>query len=658
MFKKIASLVFIILTVSCTKELSISSELSKVSFEELYPSTKVTVSDNRLFWEQTDSYYLYNGTKGYKYQYVANGVFRPDEAVRKSGSYQAFYPYSWVKTVSDNVFTVEFPALQATKNGLITGDSFPFACVSDDLSNLKFKNLTGIIDFNIKTKTQSKSIIKATLVADKPIAGTALVNTSDFSVTMQSSITKIVQQFNYSVNNTDVQHLMFVLPPSEYNLTLTVTASDGSELIAKYKNVNIARSTITTQPITKDFISVSSEEYVILLNEGNWQSDNGQVSLIRNHEITNQWFKKVNNTKIGDTPEDIIYIPNKNLLAISVNWSNIIYFIQPNGKLVAQTENVPNCRHMCIDDKGYLYITSYAHETALGETYERGYVAKIDLNTYGIVSTIEVGYEPEGIAFYNGKLYVANTGGYAFSESHSYEHTVSVIDCLTWTKVKDVEILTESGNPVINLYGEMSQCGPYLCINSPGDYNSVSPATVIYNCDDDSYNVIEGIPCTYNTTTINNKFFTVGSEYSYKTNEYVYYTYTIDPVTMNKVNGYETSAGTISDTPFEVISNMQNPYCVYENPYTGHLYVVDAKSYTSAAEVFEFDSNGNQVGSSLEAYINPGHMIAVPSNVINETSNKVELNSVKVVKFCKVLSDNRKVSINDYYRNPRKYISY
>lgn len=618
MFKKLVSLALLVLAISCTKEQSVSD--TNVSFEGLHPPTKVTVADNKLAWEQTDSYYLYNGTKGYKYQYVSKGVFRPTEAVKKADSYQAFYPFSWVKSVSDDVFTVEFPSVQTTKDGIITGDSFPFACVSDDLSNLKFKNLTGIIDFNLKTKTQSKSIVKATLAADKPIAGAASVRTSDYSVSMQGTATEITQTFSYSVDNTDVQHLMFVLPPSEYTLTLTVTASDGSVLTARYKNVNIARSTITTQPVTKDFISASSEEYVILLNEGNWQSDNGQVSLIRNHEITNQWFRTINNTKIGDTPEDIIYIPEKNLLAISVNWSNIIYFIRPDGKLVAQTENIPNCRHMCVDDRGYLYITSYAHDTALGETYERGYVAKVDLNNYNIVSTIEVGYEPEGIAFYDGKLFVANTGGYAFSESHSYEHTVSVIDCLTWTKLQDVEILTKSGAPVINLYGEMSQCGPYLCINSPGDYNTVSPATVIFNCTDNSYNVIEGIPCTYNTTTVNNKFFTVGSQFSYSTNEYVYYVNTIDPATMEIINGFERPDGTVAETPYNVISKMQNPYCVYCNPYTGHLYVVDAKSYTSAADVFEFDVNGNQVGSALAAYINPGHMIAVPSNAVTSAT--------------------------------------
>ena len=125
MFKKLVSLALLVLAISCTKEQSVSD--ANVSFEGLHPPTKVTVADNKLAWEQTDSYYLYNGTKGYKYQYVSKGVFRPTEAVKKADSYQAFYPFSWVKSVSDDVFTVEFPSVQTTKDGIITGDSFPFA---------------------------------------------------------------------------------------------------------------------------------------------------------------------------------------------------------------------------------------------------------------------------------------------------------------------------------------------------------------------------------------------------------------------------------------------------------------------------------------------------------------------------------------------------
>ena len=75
---------------------------------------------------------------------------------------------------------------------------------------------------------------------------------------------------------------------------------------------------------------------------------------------------------------------------------------------------------MATDHRGYLYVTSYA---------DHGYVAKIDLTTKLVVDTCHVGYEPEGIAYYDGRLYVANTGGYSFSETtHEHETTVSLVD--------------------------------------------------------------------------------------------------------------------------------------------------------------------------------------------------------------------------------------
>ena len=84
--------------------------------------------------------------------------------------------------------------------------------------------------------------------------------------------------------------------------------------------------------------------------------------------------------------------------------------------------------------------------------------------SFTVVATSEVGYEPEGIALYKGHLFVANTGGYAEQESdHDYETTVSIIDAATMTVVKTID------THVPNLYGEMSQSGRYLCINSPGD---------------------------------------------------------------------------------------------------------------------------------------------------------------------------------------------
>ena len=193
-------------------------------------------------------------------------------------------------------------------------------------------------------------------------------------------------------------------------------------------------------------------ENLIICNEGNWQSDNGQLSYYDGTAgvLTNKWFRKVNGSKLGDTPNDIIQV-NDTLIAIAVNWSNIIQYIHPDGTACGATENVPNNRRMCADGN-YLYITSYAHKCG-NQTFEKGYVAKIDVKTKRVVAACEVGWEPEGVRLYEGKLYVANTGGYAFSEGHGYETTVQVVDAETMKSIKTID------TGCINLYGEMSQAG-------------------------------------------------------------------------------------------------------------------------------------------------------------------------------------------------------
>ena len=67
-----------------------------------------------------------------------------------------------------------------------------------------------------------------------------------------------------------------------------------------------------------------AQERIILLNEGNWQSDNGKITYFEDGKIvSNQWFRDVNGSKLGDTPNDIIAV-NDNLIAIAINWSNIV----------------------------------------------------------------------------------------------------------------------------------------------------------------------------------------------------------------------------------------------------------------------------------------------------------------------------------------------
>lgn len=371
--------------------------------------------------------------------------------------------------------------------------------------------------------------------------------------------------------------------------------------------------------------AVSARERIILLNEGNWQADNGKITYFEDGAVvSNQWFRDVNGIKLGDTPEDIIQI-NDNLIAISVNWSNIIQFITPDGKAVAATEDIPNNRKLA-SDGDYVYVSSYGHECGIGGgfmEFTKGYVAKIDVATFKVVAATEVGYEPEGIALYNGHLFVANTGGYAFQEDHDYETTVSILDAATMRVVRTVD----TGQ--INLYGKMSQSGKYLCINSPGDYYDIQAATIVFDCDkalggapDEECFVKLEYAATYNCVTTDGRFYAIGSRYSYYTSEYEFNYITIDPAEVMESEGASGVGDVFPGTVLQDIRSMTMPYGIYVNPYTGYIYATDAGSFAEAGALYQWSPDGRLLGRH-KVYINPAHFLALSpggqSSVIEDT---------------------------------------
>ena len=332
-----------------------------------------------------------------------------------------------------------------------------------------------------------------------------------------------------------------------------------------------------------------SSDKLIILCEGLWGMDNSVMAYLENGVVTDQWFRKNNpGQKLGDTGNDIILV-NDTLIAVSVNWSNIIQYLRPDGKAVAATENIPNNRRLATDGEHYLYCTSYANH---------GYVAKVDLQSKQIVDTCHVGYEPEGVSYFDGRLYVANTGGYAAQEGHDYESTISVIDAQTMRELKRID------TGCINLYGNVSQCGQYLCINSAGDNYEVQSKCVVLNMANDEFRTFD-FPATY-SCTFGNKFYTIGANFSYLSGEYTYSTHTITLPTMTASEGladYQPAA--------DVIEQMQSPYGIYISPYSGHLYVSDARAYATNGYLYEFDRKGTQLNRYLIRGLNPGHFLAL-----------------------------------------------
>ena len=355
-----------------------------------------------------------------------------------------------------------------------------------------------------------------------------------------------------------------------------------------------------------------AQEKIILLNEGMWQADNGRITYFENGQVvSNQWFRDKNGYKLGDTPNDIIQV-NDNLIAIAINWSNIVQFITPDGRAVAATENIPNNRRLCTDGK-YVYVTSYGHECLTTNGYRyftKGYVAKIDISTFKTVAACEVGYEPEGIALYKGHLFVANTGGYAEQEyDHNFETTVSIVNAATMQLERNIDTY------IPNLYGEMSQSGRYLCINSPGDYYEVPPCGLIFDCEkaltgNDCF-VRFNYPATYNCTARDGKFLAVGSSFSYITGEYEFSHLTINPGVMIETKGQSGLSQTLPGTLKTDFANMSQPYGIYVNPYTGYIYGTDAGSFEGAGYLYQWTPEGILMGKH-KVYINPGHFLALP----------------------------------------------
>lgn len=360
-------------------------------------------------------------------------------------------------------------------------------------------------------------------------------------------------------------------------------------------------------------VTTTAQERIIVLNEGTWQADNGRISYFEDGGVvSNQWFRDVNGAKLGDTPNDIIAV-NDSLIAIAVNWSNIVQFIDNKGRAVAATEDVPNNRKLASDGE-YVYVSSYGHECRVGNetvSFTKGFVAKIDVSSFEVVAAVEEGYEPEGIAYYDGSLFVANSGGYAFQESHDYEKTVSVIDAATMTVTRTVD----TGQ--INLYGNMSQSSKYLCINSPGDYYDVPAACIILDCEA----VLAGKPdgdcfvtlpyaATYNCTTLDGRFYAVGSRYSYLTGEYTFNYVTLDSEEVMATNG---KSGVREDFPGTLLDDLKKlgmPYGLYVNPYTGYIYATDAGGFVDGGTLYQWSPEGKLLGNHT-LYINPAHFLAL-----------------------------------------------
>lgn len=221
---------------------------------------------------------------------------------------------------------------------------------------------------------------------------------------------------------------------------------------------------------------------IFVLNEGGMGSNNSTLDFLRfsNGMYITDAFKKMNpsvGAGLGDVGNDIAI--NKDEVWMVINNSGLVEVVSAKDEIEIAAIAVPTPRNIAFDDT-YAYVTSWAGAYANGsydENYNyiitdsknpKGVVYRINLSTKKVDGNVEVGYQPEGIACYNGNLYVANSGGIAsqLPPDYSYDKTVSIIDTKTFKVTNTVEV-------EINLKNVYSDGAGNIYVTTLGNYWSI-----------------------------------------------------------------------------------------------------------------------------------------------------------------------------------------
>jgi DNA-binding beta-propeller fold protein YncE len=337
-----------------------------------------------------------------------------------------------------------------------------------------------------------------------------------------------------------------------------------------------------------------------LLNEGNMGSNKSTLDYFdfTASKYQRNIYAAINPTvpkELGDVGNDIAIYGNK-LYAV-INASNKIEVMDARtAKRIGQIE-IPNCRYIKFD-KGFAYITSYAGPIEINPNYaQKGYVAKVDTSSLEIVEKCIVGYQPDGLEITDGKIYVANSGGYmGAGTTEKYERTVSVIDLPTFMEEKRIDVAYNLDHIIADKRGD-------LWVTSRGDYKKLPSR--LYFINKKQQQVTDTIPIA-----ASNYYLDGDSLYIYST-EWSYITYS-NVITYGIVNTLTHEVVSRSFITDGTDKEIEIPYGIMIHPVTKDIYVTDAGNYVSPGALYCFTKDGKKKWSVRTGDI-PAHFALLPN---------------------------------------------
>lgn len=182
---------------------------------------------------------------------------------------------------------------------------------------------------------------------------------------------------------------------------------------------------------TDDATTGEYELGAIVLNEGSYSNSNASISFYKygSTSVQNDVFNMVNNRPLGDVLQGAV-ISNGKIYMVLNNSGKVEVASSADFKQLYTIEGLVNPR-CAIVVNSKLYVTQW------GNYGENGSVKVFSTEDYSLITSITLGKGCEGIAFSNGKIYVANSGGFELGNtisvidpsSNTLENTINVADC-------------------------------------------------------------------------------------------------------------------------------------------------------------------------------------------------------------------------------------
>ncbi|MGM9803998.1 MAG: YncE family protein [Muribaculaceae bacterium] len=328
-------------------------------------------------------------------------------------------------------------------------------------------------------------------------------------------------------------------------------------------------------------VPVSTPEYTsvqgfYLLNEGNMGSNKCTLDYydFTTGVYTRNIYGNANPNvpkELGDVGNDLAVYGSR-LYAV-VNCSNKVEVMDKfTAQRIGQVD-VPNCRYIAFH-KGYAYVTSYAGPVVIDPEYEqRGYVAKVDTASLQVVAECVVGFQPDGIAIVDDKIYVANSGGYRVP---NYERTVSVIGVESFKVEETIDVDVNLSLLAADKHGG-------LWIATRGDYYEVESSLYCY--DVRKRRIVKHLDVPVSNMCISgDSIYVVSSAWSNVEMSNKVTFAVIDVAKQECVSSNFITDGT--ETKIKV------PYGIEVNPITKDIYVTDARNYVNPGYLYCYGSDG------------------------------------------------------------------